>query len=171
MGKSLAAGAKARRCFTRRKPPLLASWRHQYISWSPISWARHHCWLIDKKRQGCGVIGCVSKTLQVAGADVKGTGKELGQKGLRDRVFCLVSRLFCISLTNCKPHVNMSNHTISGRQKQVPLFEIHGIHYMKSRCIGNKVSGQIHIWMFLIMCKNITFTSRYFEVLKVNRWI
>lgn len=94
-------GQGSLRCFTRRKPPLLASWRHQYISWSPISWARHHCWLIDKKRQGCGVIGCVSKTLQVAGADAKSTGKELGQKDFRDRVFCLVSRLFCISLTNC----------------------------------------------------------------------
>lgn len=36
----------------------------------------------------------------------------------------------------------MSNHTISGGQKQVPLFEIHGVHYMKSRCKGNKVSGR-----------------------------
>lgn len=36
----------------------------------------------------------------------------------------------------------MSNHTISGGQKQVTLFKIHGVHYMKSRCIGNKVSGR-----------------------------
>lgn len=68
----------------------------------------------------------------------------------------------------------MSNHTISGGQKQVTLFEIHGVHYMKSRCIGNKVSGgrHINISILSIVCKNITSpaeTSKYLRLTDVFR--